>query len=157
MNEDQEPKYSCELIFPVGTDLSILKEAARLAATGKWGESVPKACKSPFRDGDIDREGKVGYEGCTFISARSKAKPKVVVGKDMQPSMDEDDLYSGCVVRVSVTAFAYDKGGNKGVAFFLNNVWKIKDGERIGGGASAQEEFSAVDVDPASFGENTPF
>ena len=158
MAEGMPEKYSCELIFPEGTDLTPLREAASAAAIQKWGDKLPANVRSPFRDGDEDRPGKPEDAGTTFISARSKQKPKVLEGEDMNPVMDEGEVYGGCVCRVSVTAFAYDQAGNKGVSFFLNNVWKLRDGEPLGGGVSAADEFAGAGVDKSAFGsDDTPF
>ena len=42
---------------------------------------------------------------------------------------------------MSVTFFPFNNAGNKGVAAGLNNVLKTKDGEYLGGRASAQSDF----------------
>lgn len=55
MAEGMPEKYSCELIFPEGTDLTPLREAASAAAIQKWGDKLPANVRSPFRDGDEDR------------------------------------------------------------------------------------------------------
>lgn len=153
----QEGKYQCELIFEDGADLAELKRAANIAAKDKWGDKVPKNLRSPFRDGDTDREGKDGYEGCVFIGARSKDRPGVVIGRDRAPCTDQSDVYGGCYVKASVTAFAYEQAGNKGVSFALNNVWKIRDGEPFGSRRNADEEFAEADVDEDAFGGDDSF
>lgn len=150
-----EGKYQCELIFDPDTDLSVLKAAANEAAKEKWGNKVPKNLRSPFRDGSADREDKDGYEGCIFIGARTKDKPGVVIGRDRAPCTDESEVYGGCFVKASVTAFAYDQAGNKGVSFALNNVWKIRDGEPFGSRRNADEEFAGADVDEDAFGDDS--
>ncbi len=154
MADGGDAKYQCELIFPAGSDMSDLKRAANQAAKDKWGDKIPKNIRTPFRDGDKDREGKDGYEGCTFIGARSKDKPGVVVGRDRTPCMDPSEVYGGCFVKASVTAFAYDNAGNKGVSFALNNVWKIRDGEPFGNRRNASEEFQGAEVDEDAFGDS---
>jgi len=154
MAEGQEEKFQCELIFPKGADLAELKTAANEAAKAKWGSKIPKNLRSPFRDGDVDRAEKAGYENSIFISARSKDRPGIVMGPNREPVMNQADVYGGCWVRVSVTAFAYDTGGNKGVAFALNNVWKIKDGEPFGSRKDAEAEFAEVEVDSDAFGDS---
>lgn len=148
-------KFQCELIFPKTADLSELKRAVNQAAVAKWGSSIPKNLKSPFRSGDTDREGKDGYEGSIFIGARSKDKPGVVIGPSRIPCVDESDVYGGCYVICSVTAFAYDTSGNKGVSFALNNVWKVRDGEPFGTRQAADQEFSSVQVDSDAFGDTS--
>ncbi len=157
MKEGDDPKYQCELLFPGDTDLSELKAAALQAVEDKWGNKVPKAVdvERPFRPGS-DRNGTDGYEGCIFMCPRSKDKPGVVVGPRREPCMDPSEVYGGCYVRVSVTAFTYDVGVNKGVSFALNNVWKIRDGESFVGRRAADEEFDeADDMDDEAFGDAT--
>jgi hypothetical protein len=57
---------------------------------------------------------------------------------------------------VSVTPFAYDVNGNKGVSFFLNNVWVLRGGDKIGGHGG--DDFATIEVDASAFGEEvTPF
>ena len=152
-----EGKYQCELIFDSGDDLSDLKRAANEAARDKWGDKVPKNLRTPFRQGDEDREGKDGYDGSVFIGARTKDKPGVVVGPNREPCTEESDVYGGCWVKASVTAFAYDQAGNKGVSFALNNVWKIRDGEPFGSRRNAGEEFSTEEIDEDAFASGDSF
>lgn len=153
MEEGKDKKYSVEMIFPEGTDLTKLKAAAKLAAEEKWGKKIPAKLKSPFRDGDVDREGKEEYAGKVFISARSKSKPRVIVGQEMRACENPEEVYGGCVCAVSVTAFAYDNSGNKGVSFYLNSVWKVRDGQRLGGsGGDPTEDFAGMDLDAEAFG-----
>ena len=43
------------------------------------------------------------------------------------------------------TAYGYDKAGNKGVAFGLQNLQKLGDGERFSGRTAAEDDFDSVD------------
>lgn len=61
--------------------------------------------------------------------------------------MDEDEIYSGVWAIVSVTFFGYDVSGNRGVACGLNNIMKFKDGERLGGRASAESDFADIGME----------
>ncbi|MEM6471702.1 MAG: DUF2815 family protein [Planctomycetota bacterium] len=156
MDDKQEKKYSCELIFEPGQDLKKLEAAAKQALKDKWGDKVPKKLRMPFRSGNEDREDKDGYEDCVFIGARSKDRPGVVIGPNRETCFEDrqGEVYGGCYVKASVTAFAYDVNGNKGVAFALNNVWKIREGEPFGAGRmNAEDEFADEEVDAEAFGE----
>lgn len=150
-----DPKYSCCLVFPAGSDLKELKKAAIEAAQEKWGEKAVPGIRSgklrmPFRDDPEDVADKGYPEGSTFMNVRTKKAPGVVSifpdpnndGKPM-PITDEDEVYAGCYVRASLRAFAYDTQGNRGVSFALNNVQKLRDGERIDGRRAAVDEFEA--------------
>ncbi len=55
-------------------------------------------------------------------------------------------MYSGCYCYVSINFYAFAVEGNKGIAAGLNNIMKIKDGDRLSGGASADEDFG--DIEP---------
>ena len=55
--------------------------------------------------------------------------------------MDSDDFYSGCYGAVTINFFPYENSGNKGVAAGLNNLIKTRDGERLSGGRTADEDF----------------
>ena len=54
-------------------------------------------------------------------------------------------IYSGCIVRASLNAFAYDRAGNRGISLGLNNIQKLADGERLDGRLKAEDDFEALD------------
>lgn len=101
-----------------------------------------KNLKSFLRDGDEEREDKA-YEGHWFIGANAQRQP-IVVDKDKVEIIDQRLVYSGMWGRVSVNFYAYNTGGNKGIACALNAVQKTKDGEPLGGTytmSQAAEDF----------------
>ncbi len=151
-----EPKYSAAFVFDPGADVSALKTAANIAGIEKFGEEGFRdlvknnpAFKIPFRT-DI---GNKGYpEGSMFFNATTKNRPGVV-GPDVQEISDPGVVYAGCRVKASVTAFGFDNV-SKGIAFALNNVQFLRDGERLDGGVPASEEFDAEMSDtPASLSD----
>ena len=48
--------------------------------------------------------------------------------------------------RASISLYAFNSNGNRGIACGLNNLQKIKDGEPLGGKSRAEDDF-ATDVD----------
>lgn len=149
--ETQEPKYSLVMLFTKKTDLKELRRAAFNAAVEKWGpkEKWPKNLRQPFRDGD-EKQDLQGYSGTIFISASSKQKPQVVGNKKVDgqfPRLEKEDeiFYAGCYARATLIAFAYDKMGNKGISFSLQNVQKLRDGEQFSGRKNADDEFDEVE------------
>lgn len=158
----QEAKFSIVMLFTKKTDLKELKRAAFNAATEKWGDKTkwPKQLRMPFRDGD-EKSDLMGYEGTIFVSASSKQKPQVVGNKKVdgqfpQLSKEDEQFYAGCYARATLIAFAYDKAGNKGVSFSLQNVQKLKDGEQFSGRKNADDEFDEVEDesdDAANYGD----
>ena len=154
MTPDAASKYQCELIFEKGADLSKIEAAIKQASVNKWGNKIPKGIRLPIRDGE-EREGEA-YEGAKFMSVRSDTKPGVVMGRNREPVPEDrqDEVYAGCYVMVSMTAFAYDVSGNKGVSFGLNNVWKVRDGEPLDGRRSAESDFGDEELDEDAFGSD---
>jgi len=149
-----DPKYSVALVFTADADLSELKQAAIATAREKWGDKADDMIRNgtlrmPFRN-DVESKGYDEVDGVVFINARSNRKPGVVssaadpqTGKPM-PLDNPEELYAGCFVRASLRAFAYDKSGNKGVSFALNNVQKLGDSEvRLDSRVAAVDEFDA--------------
>lgn len=144
--QGQEAKYKLTMLFPKTTDLKELKRAALNAAVEKWGpkEKWPKSLKMPFRDGD-EKEELQGYADCIFVSATSKQRPGVVDQKRAPITKEDNTFYAGCYARASLIAFAYDTAGNKGVAFSLQNIQKLRDGEQFSGRKKAEDEFDDVE------------
>lgn len=147
MQEGAEPKYGVAMLFPKGADLSKLKAAAQAACVEMWGADQakwPKNLRSPFRDQGEKAPEWAGYEpGAIFVTATSKTRPGLVDAQ-VQDIIEEKDFYPGCYARATVNAFCYDKAGNRGVSFGLNNVQKLADGEPLGGRTRATDDFEAV-------------
>ena len=102
----------------------------------------------PFRK---DKLTERGYPpGSIYINVRSKLSPGIVsryAGVDGKPERitDPGQIYSGCIVRASLNAFAYDRAGNRGISLGLNNIQKLADGERLDGRLKAEDDFEALD------------
>ena len=112
------------------------------------GKSVPpiSSIRTPLRDGDTDRPDDPSYAGCYFINASSRTAPGIV-DADRNPILDRAEVYSGCYCRVSISFYAYNTNGNRGIACGLNNIQKIRDGEPLGGRVSAEMDFATEDDD----------
>lgn len=136
------PKEEKETIKAIQQAIEAAKKAA---VTSKWGGREPKKLDMPLRNGDTDKEDDV-YSGHFYVNAKSNTRPGVC-DKNKSPIMDEDEIYSGVWAIVSVTFFGYDISGNRGVACGLNNIMKFKDGERLGGRASAETDFADIDME----------
>lgn len=146
-----EPKYSVSCIIDKDDKDTIVKiqkaiERAKEEGKGKWGGKIPANLKTPLRDGDIDRPEDEAYSEAMFLNANSRQAPQVV-DKKVQPILDQSEVYSGCYGRVSVTFYAYNSNGNKGIAAGLGNVQKLREGEPLGSRANAKDEFDAVEAE----------
>lgn len=146
-----EPKYSVSLIIPKSDIVTLNKikqaiEVAKQEAISKFGGKIPANLKLPLRDGDIDRPDDEAYQDSYFINCNSKQKPQVV-DSQVQPILDQTEVYSGCYGRVSVTFYGFNSNGNRGVAAGLGNVQKLRDGDALGGRMRAEDEFSTLSDD----------
>ena len=153
MAEGQEAKYGITMLFKKGENLDELKKAAEEAIIDKWGTDKskwPRNMRSPFRD-QGEKEFAGYEEGAIFVTATSKQKPGLV-DADVNDIIAEEDFYPGCYARATVRAFAYDAAGNRGVAFGLQNVQKLKDGEPLGGRVAASADFAPVSSGEAGGG-----
>ena len=80
------------------------------------------------------------------MNANSTTAPGIV-DADRQPILDRSEVYSGCYGRVSITFYAFNSNGNKGIACGLNNLQKIRDGEPLDGHTRAEDDFADDDDD----------
>jgi len=158
---NKKDEYGLVALFETGQDLKVLKVAAQEALAKKFGQDKtqwPENLKSPFRDqGDRETKNKTtgkmempqGYvKGAVYLNLRSEQRPGVV-DHNVVDIIDSGDFYGGCYAIASVNAYAYDQGGNVGVAFGLGNIQKIKDGDAFGNRTKPQDDFKPVQQ-PAS-------
>jgi hypothetical protein len=146
--EGQDAKYSLCVLIPKEDKATLKKikaaidEAVSEGISSKWKGKKPANLKLPLRDGDEERADEAAeYEGMYFLNATSTQKPGIV-DKDLNEILDPDEVYSGCWGRVSLNFYPFDVSGNRGVGVGLNNVQKLKDGERLGSArASAESDF----------------
>ena len=102
--------------------------------------------KTPLRDGDLERPDDAAYANAYFINANATTAPGIV-DADRNPIMSRSEVYSGVYGRASITFYAFNSSGNKGIACGLNNLQKIRDGEPLGGKASAESDFNTDEDD----------
>lgn len=145
------PKFSVSLIIPKTNTRTVQKIKAAIEAAYHEGEaklkgsgkSVPPlaAIKTPLRDGDTERPDDPAYVNAYFINANSATAPGIV-DADRNVILTRSEVYSGVYGRASISFYAFNSNGNKGIACGLNNLQKIRDGEPLGGRASAESDFT---------------
>ena len=148
IEEGQKPKFSVSLLIDKNTKagkatIKKIEDAVKAAleeGKAKFGGKIPPTWKNPLRDGDEERPDDENYEGMMFVNANSDRRPGLV-DEDLNAIIDPEDFYSGCYGRASVNFYAFNVSGNKGIACGLNNLQKLEDGERLSGGASAEDDF----------------
>lgn len=143
--EGSIPKYSVSILIPKSDKEGVAKlqkafEDCKASNAAYFGGSVPKMLKGGLRDGDLEREDEA-YAGHYFINANSAQKPEIVDAQ-REELFDQSEFYSGCYGRASVTFYPYNAQGSKGIACGLNNLQKLEDGEKLGGGSSAASDFA---------------
>lgn len=152
-NPDRE-QFGVQLLIPKTDKETIAKINAAIEAVkadpksvAKWGSKWLASFKQPLRDGDTekDTEKSPEYIGMYFLNANSSQKPQVVGTKrDIEGKLiplSESEVYSGGYGRVSLNLYPYNQKGGIGIAAGLNNIQWVKDGERLGGRTSAEDDF----------------
>ncbi len=150
-----EPQYSIALLIPKSDKETVAAIRAAQELAYREGESLLKgkgalpplsAIRVPLRDGDLERPDDPAYAGCYFLNARSSRAPGIVDAA-AKPILDRGEFYSGCYGRASISFYAYNQNGNRGIGCGLNNLQKLRDGESLGGHMSAEQEFGGLDND----------
>ena len=54
-----------------------------------------------------------------------------IVDVDHNPILTRSEVYSGVYGRASISFYAFNSNGNKGIACGLNNLQKVRDGEPL--------------------------
>ncbi|TGV21992.1 DUF2815 family protein, partial [Mesorhizobium sp. M00.F.Ca.ET.186.01.1.1] len=134
-----EPKFSVTLLIPksdVATKQRIdaaISAAVQEAVGSKWNGVRPPVIAMPIHDGDgVKADGTPFPEECRghwVMTASSKADRKPdVVDINLNPIINQSEIYSGIYARVSVRFFGYLSQGKKGIGCGLGNVQKLEDG-----------------------------
>ena len=149
--EGGKPKFCVSLIIPKSDTVTVGKIKAAIDEAYRDGQSKLKgngksvpalsSLRTPLRDGDIDRPDDPAYANAYFVNANSTSAPGVV-DANRNEILDKSEVYSGFYGRASISFYAFNANGNKGIACGLNNLQKIKDGEPLGGRASAESDFA---------------
>jgi hypothetical protein len=144
-----DEKYSVSIIIPKSdkqtvADIKAAIEQAKKEGIPKFGGKAPANLKLPLRDGDIDRPDDEAYRDSYFVNANSKDKPGIV-DRHVKTILDPDEFYSGCYGRASITFYAFNQNGNRGIACGLQNLQKLSDGEPLNGRRRAEDEFTTAD------------
>lgn len=155
-NPNGEAKFSTTVLVPkTNTQAKALMDQAIEAAivegtATKWNGVRPPQPAICVHDGDGVRPSDgmaFGPEcrGCWVFTASSKAdRPPFVVDTQVQPIIDPTQVYSGMWGNVSVSFFAYNSAGKRGIGCGLNGLQKVRDDEALGNRVTAQDAFQAV-------------
>ncbi len=150
-NDRGEMKFGVTLLIPKTDTVTIdrMKLAAEMVKRTKQpgkDDTFYKAWPRTIHDGDGTKPttGEAyGSEckGCWVVAVSANEKPGILsLIPGFNPTTDKAN--SGDYAKVSLTAFWFDTGTNKGVTFGLNNVLLLERGERIDGRTSAADDFA---------------
>ncbi|MCI7638710.1 MAG: DUF2815 family protein [Clostridiales bacterium] len=155
-NPNGEAKFSVTILVPKSNTQAkaIIDQAIAAAidagASTKWNNVRPPQPAICVHDGDGVRpsDGQAFGEeckGCWVFTASAKADhPPFVVDAQVQPIIDPTKVYSGMWGNVSVSFFAYNSAGKKGIGCGLNGLQKTRDGEPLSARVTAQDAFQPV-------------
>jgi hypothetical protein len=145
------PKFSTSVLIPKTDTVTVAKVKKAIQAAYEEGEGKLKgngktapslaSLKTPLRDGDTERPDDDAYKGCWFLNANSNTAPGVVDVHN-ERIYDTSEVYSGVYARVSLSFYAFNSSGNRGIACGLQNIQKVRDGEPLGGKAKAEDDFN---------------
>ena len=162
-SEDKEriKEVRTQILIPKKDKATVakIKKAFEFAAIKKFGKGVKLKSKkfgNPLRDGDEelkdgDKEGD-HYKGHYFLNAKAYKVPQVAIDDDgeivrvIEPDELSDIVCSGFFYKFSITMKGYTNESD-GVRVELNNVMFVKEGDRLDGGTSAEDDFSGDDPD----------
>lgn len=144
IKDDGTSQWGVVMLLDSDVDVRELKKMAENALINKWGadkKAWPKNLNSPFRSGDEESYQKyAGFEGKIVVSANNSKNAPGIVNANIQPVLDPQEVYSGRWAKAHVRAYGYDKKGNKGVAFWLENVQLLEHDDCFGGGTPKPQD-----------------
>ncbi|MDT8715463.1 DUF2815 family protein [Clostridium sp. 19966] len=157
-----EPKFSTTILIPKSDIATKQRIDAAIAAavqqgiSGKWNGARPPQIKSPVWDGDgVRQNGEPFSEECKghWVITASSNQQQEMIDVNMNPIINQTEVYSGMYARVSINFFPFFNSGNKGIGCGLGPVQKLEDGEPLGGRVSAATAFGNA---PMPTGYNQP-
>lgn len=156
--------YKCHFLLPNGSKIEKeFKEAVLKECQLKWGDKasgvyktlVNKGKKNSFGDGSLmmNDAGDVynGYEGNTFIKAKTKLKPQVIKSnakkaEDFEFEKEAERFYGGCYVNATISIATGENEYGKNIYINLLGIQFAKDGEPLGGGVEdVSNEFAPIE------------
>lgn len=142
-------EYSIALLIPKSDRATVaaIRAACDAAADTKWGNKRPARLDSPLRDGDGERPRGGAYPeeyaDHWVVNTKSTQRPGVVDLK-LQDVIEPLDFISGDYCRASLTFYAYDQAGNRGVGCGLNNIQVVAKGDPLSSRSRAADDFGGA-------------
>lgn len=158
----QEPKFSTTILIPKSDTATMqriyaaIESAIQKGVQTAWKGARPPQPKTPIWDGDGVRQNGEPFgpecKGHWVLTAGSRQQ-QAIVDANMNPIIDQTQVYSGVYARVNINFFPFDNSGNRGVGAGLGPVQILRGGEPLGGRISAEQAFGGA---PAGVGYQQP-
>lgn len=124
--KDDKEKFGASMVIPNNFDTEALKRIMMVEANKRWPNGLPNGMHWGVKPEDASKLAQYPYlAGCNLISAKSGFD--VPVGNTAGQEVGRDGIKGGDTVRFSVTAYAYDANGNKGVGLNLGGILLVKE------------------------------
>lgn len=152
---DRFERFSATALVERGGDnVKKMRSAIEEVAKEKWGKKAPSILKQLnatdklcLRDGDAKADY-AGFEGRMFVAASEPNVRPVVKDQDGRTDITAADgkVYPGLICNVMIDVWAQDNPQyGKRVNANLLGLQKVRDGERLAGGAQlAEDDFEAI-------------
>lgn len=138
-------KYSVSLLIRKDDEKSValVRGAVKELLADPEVRGILKTSKdidTPLRDGD--EKDDPNYAGCWYLNAKANEdRPPKIFDREKNEILDKAEVYSGCYCQASLSLYAYNKSGHKGIGVGLNALRKMRDGEPLGGGGASASDF----------------
>lgn len=152
-----EPSWSTMILVPKSDIITKQKiDAAQEAAKEigklkKWGGIIPPVLSTVVYDGDtLTPSGKqrgLECKGHWVFAASNKKQQPVIVDLNLNPILDQSEVYSGMYARVSVDFYPY-QNLKVGIGCSLDRIQKLEDGTPLGGSRSSLEDDFGAPSNP---------
>lgn len=144
-----KPKYSATLLLDIGEHAQAIHqiaEARKEIIASEFNNVVPPR-SLPLKKGADKYPDKEFYANKLILNANADSKRKpFCVDQNVEPIMDEDQVYPGCIVNAVIDVFAYKMKGADGMSFGLTGIQLVRDGERLDNRPDVEEVFDRIDT-----------
>lgn len=149
---NQEPKFSVMVLLPksdFATKQKIdaaINAAIQVGVSAKWNGVRPAQVPNPIYDGDGYRQnGELFAPECRghWVFTASSKQQQPVVDMNVNPILEQSEVYSGIYARLNINFFPYFNSGKKGIGCGLGPIQKLADGEPLGNQMTAESAFGA--------------
>ena len=141
--EQEDGKFKAAMVINTEKDLNNVKSMIAEVANARWPGVNLSTLNMPIKGPDASKFEKYPYlEGANLVQGSSGFEIPVidVAGNEV----GRENIKGGDTVRFSLSAYAYDFKGKKGIGLNINSVLKVAEGEAFFNKANAASDFGSV-------------